>query len=119
MCSNGWKLDIQYYLFHGEYRIIKHIEIDEEYYLEFSLGFRYSNQIVLHISKYHHEKGATFATSNGLGKNKILDETCYKRKSVNKLAELTKDLDNDKLLEINKNTKVSTGYGIIVESEEF
>lgn len=55
----------------------------------------------------------------GMGKCKILDETPVNRKDVNKLILLTKELTNEKLLEINKNTPVATGYGLIVQSEDF
>lgn len=51
-------------------------------------------------------------------KSKVLDETSSKRKNVNNLITFTKNLNDEKLLDINKNTKVSGGYGLIVESEE-
>ena len=34
-CHNGWRLDTQYYLFHGEKILFKNIEIDEENYLRY------------------------------------------------------------------------------------
>lgn len=54
-----------------------------------------------------------------MGKKKILDETPVKRKDVNKLILLTKELTDEKLLEINNNTQVATGYGMILQSEDF
>lgn len=119
ICCNEWIFDTRYYLFHSENRLIKNIELDEENYLEFALGFNYDNQITLHISKYHHKKDEAFATSRGLGKSKMIDETKYKRKNINRLIEYTPHLGNEKLLEINKNTPISKGYGVIVASEEF
>lgn len=54
-----------------------------------------------------------------MGKKKILDETPVKRKDINKLILLTKELTDENLLEINKNTQVATGYGMITQSEDF
>ena len=97
----------------------KHIELDKENYLEFALLYNYKNQISLHISKFYHKQGEYFASSNGLGKSKVLNETAVKRKTVSNLIDLTSQLDNNKLMEINASTPVSKGYGIIQESEEF
>ena len=55
----------------------------------------------------------------GMGKKKILDETPVKRKDINKLILLTKELTDEKLLEINKSTPLATGYGMILQSEDF
>lgn len=54
-----------------------------------------------------------------MGKSKILDETPVKRKDLNKLILLTKELNDEKLLEINKNTGVAPAYGMILQSEDF
>lgn len=54
-----------------------------------------------------------------MGKNRILNEIPARRKDINKLIPLTKELTNENLLEINKNTPVATGYGIIMPSEDF
>ncbi len=118
-CMNDWKLDVDYFLFHNEKTLIKHIQLDNEHYLEFALRYNYRNQISLHISKFYHKQGEEFASTSGMGKSKILNETSVKRKNVNTLIEFTKTLTNDKLMEINKNTKVSSGYGLIVQNEEF
>ncbi len=118
-CNNGWKLDVDYYLFHNEKTLIKQIKLDEEHYLEFALRYNYKNQVSLHISKFYQEKGKDYSSTSGMGKSKILDEMPYKRKTVNNLIEYTKSLNNEKLLEINKNTRVSTGYGLIMPSENF
>ena len=29
-CANGWELDVQYFLFHGEKTLIKQIQLDDE-----------------------------------------------------------------------------------------
>lgn len=118
-CKNGWKLDVDYYLFHNEKTLLKIIKLDDEHFLEFSLRYNYKNQISLHISKFYKEKGKSYASTSGLGKSKVLDEIPYKRKNVSNLIEVTNSLDDEKLLEINKNTKPSSGYGMIMESEDF
>lgn len=117
-CMNDWKLDVEYYIYHKEKTLVKQIKIDDENYLEFALRYNYKNQISLHISKFFHEQGKYYATSNGLGKSKILDNTKVKRKNINDLIEYTKQLNDSELLEINKNTQV-TKNSIFVESEEF
>lgn len=119
MCSNEWIFDLQFFIYHNEKTLIKRIRVDEEHYLEFTLRYNYQNQIVLHISKFYHKPEDTFASTTGMGKSKILDETQAKRKNINDLIHLTKQLTNERLLEINKNTPLATGYGIIEQSEEF
>lgn len=118
-CSNGWQLDVQYYLFHNEKTLIKKIDIDNENYLEFALRYNYKNQISVHISKFYHKPNEDYASTSGMGKSAILDPMEYKRKNVNNLIAFTKTLNNEKLMEINKDTKVSSGYGLIMQSEEF
>lgn len=117
-CSNGWELDTQYLLFHNEKTLIKQIKLDDEHYLEFKLRYNYKNQITLHISKFYHKEGDFFATSNGLGKNKVLDGIEVKRKNVNDLIGFTKTLTDEELIEINENTEVTKSC-IFVASEEF
>lgn len=119
MCSNEWMLDVQYFHFHNEKTLIKRIRLDERNFLEYRLSYNSRNQICLHISKFTHEPQDEMASTSGMGKNKILVETPAKRKDVNKLILLTKDLTNERLLDINKNTPVATGYGLILQSEEF
>lgn len=118
-CSNDWRLDVQYFLFHSEKQLIKHIRLDDEHYLEFSLYFNYQNQIQLHISKFYHKQGDTFASSQGLGKHKILNEVQATRKNVNELIELTKSLTDDELMRINNVTEVTKSNGLFLESEAF
>lgn len=105
-CKNGWELDLRYFLYHNEKTLIKHISIGDEHYLEFKLNFNYKNQISLRISKFYHKAGDNFASSNGLGKQKILEETLAPRKSINKLIEFTKTLNDDELMKINSETDV-------------
>ena len=118
-CQNEWELDVHYFLFHNEKTLIKKIQKDDKHFLEFTLYFNSQNQISLRINKYEHESGTSHAKTHGLGKYKVLDETMHKRKNVNKLIEVTGDLNNEKLLEINDNTDVAKGYGLIVESDKF
>lgn len=117
-CSNEWRLDVEYYLFHNEKTLIKNITIDDEHYLQFRLSYNWKNQIALNISKYHHKKDDYFATSSGLGKSKILDSTEVKRKNVNSLIEFTHKLTDDELMKINSETDVIRS-SIIIASEEF
>ena len=117
-CSNEWGLDIQYFLYHNEKTLIKKIDLDEEHYLEFTLRYNYKNQISLHISKFHHKEGDYFASSTGLGKSRLLDNTEYSRKSVNNLIDFTKNLNDEELMTINAMTEV-TRTPIFVASEEF
>ena len=117
-CTNDWRLDVEYYLFHNEKTLIKHIKLDNEHYLEFALRYNYKNQISLHISKFHHKEGDYFASSQGLGKSKILDETQVTRKNVNNLIEFTNKLTDYECMRINAETQVTKSC-IFVASEEF
>ena len=83
-CKNNWELDIQYFIFHSEKTLKKIIELDTEHYLEFRIDYNYNNQITLFINKFYHKANDDFATSNGLGKKKILEESPAPRKSINK-----------------------------------
>ena len=105
-CQNGWELDIQYFIFHNEKTLKKIIELDAEHYLEFKIDYNYQNQIVLFINKFYHKLGEDYATSNGLGKKKILEETPASRKSINKLIEYTETLTDEQLMQINSETDV-------------
>ena len=117
-CKNDWSLDIQYYLFHNQKTLIKHIALNEEYYIQFKLNYNYKNQITLYFNKFHHKEGDYFATSSGLGKSKIIDEKQTTRKNINNLIELTEKLTDDELMLINSQTEV-TKSPIFVASEEF
>ena len=105
-CKNGWELDIQFFIFHNEKTLKKIIELDEEHYLEFKIDYNFKNQIVLFINKFYHKLGEDYATSNGLGKKKILEETPASRKSINKLIEYTETLTDEQLMQINSETDV-------------
>ena len=118
-CSNKWRLDTQYYLYHGEKRLINTIELDKENYLQFALCYNNQNQMILHISKFYHKQGENYASTSGLGKCKVLVETPVKRKNVNNLINYTNQLDHTRLLELNKSTPVSKSNGLILESEAF
>lgn len=117
-CSNDWRLDTEYYIFHNQKTLIKHIKLDNEHYLEFALRYNYKNQITLHISKFFHKQGDYFASSNGLGKSKIIDNSQATRKNVNNLIELTNGFTDEELMKINAETEVIKSP-IIVASEEF
>ncbi len=117
-CMNDWGLDVQYYIFHNEKILIKQIKLDDEHYLEFALRYNYKNQISLHISKFYHKQGDYFASSEGLGKSKILNETQATRKNLNNLIEFTNSLTDDECMRINAETPVTKSC-MFVESEEF
>lgn len=117
-CKNNWELDIQYFIFHSEKTLKKIIELDTEHYLEFRIDYNYNNQITLFINKFYHKANDDFATSNGLGKKKILEESPAPRKSINKLIEFTKTLTDDELMKINNETDVIRNI-MFVPSETF
>lgn len=118
-CWNGWELDLEYFMFHEESTLYKDIQISEDEFLRFRLEYNSQKQISLHISKYFQNDKGKVAVTTGLGKNKVLDETEHKRKSINKLVNLTKGLTNTNLLEINANTEVQKSFGMFQESEDF
>lgn len=118
-CRNDWQLDVQYCLMHGEKTLIKRIDLDEQNFLEFRLEYNSENQTQVRISKFFHKPEEVFATTSGMGKSKILDNTPVARKNINKLIEYTKELTNEKLLEINNNTETSKSNGMILQSEDF
>ena len=118
-CKNNWKFDTTYYIYHQEKTLIKRIIIDDESYLEFTLGYNYKNQIQINISKYYNQKHIGTSTSESLGKSKVLEETSYKRKGINNLIIKTQNLTDDELLKINTETKVDSGYEIIMPSSVF
>ena len=117
-CLNDWGLDVQYYIFHNEKTLIKQIKLDDKYFLEFALRYNYKNQISLHISKFYHKQGDYFASSEGLGKSKILNETQATRKNLNNLIEFTNSLTDDECMRINAETPVTKSC-MFVASEEF
>ena len=112
-CSNGWVMNVLYYSSFGEKTLIKRITLDEKNFLEFTLSYNSDNQISLRISKYSHEPNETFAVSTGLGKSVILDETQAKRKSVNNLIAFTEKLTDEKLLELEKDSKEENIKGVV------
>lgn len=105
-CKNNWKFDVTYFKFHQEKTLIKRIKIDDESYLEFKLNYNSKNQIYLHISKFYTQKHIGTATTEGMGKSKVLEEISYKRKGINNLIIKTPSLTDDELLKINAKAKV-------------
>lgn len=116
-CENNWKLDIQYLVFHNEKQLYKIIELDQKHYLQFELSYDWNNQIILRISKYYHREGDSFASSNGLGKKKILTES-QNRKNINNLIEYTYKFTDEELMKINSETEVIKS-SIVMASENF
>lgn len=118
-CSNGWKVHYLSYVSNNQKYLYKQIKIDDNSYLEFLLDYNSNNQICLYIRKYEYLKGTDgLATSEGLGKNRILDQTKYNRKVFNKLINFTTKLTDEELLRINSITDVTKVVGII-ESDNF
>ena len=62
--------------------------------------------------------GDYFASSKGLGKSRILDETQVTRKNINNLITFTENLTDNECIRINAETQVTKSC-IFVASEEF
>ena len=99
-CKNNWQLDVKYFLMYKEKVLVKRIELDEQNFLEFLLRYTTENKVEIRINKFFHKPNEEIATSSGIGKTVIVDETAVKRRNINKLAEYTKELTDEKLLEI-------------------
>lgn len=115
-CSNGWVLDTFYYAGFGEKTLQKRVKIDNQHFFEFKLRYNSNNQVELHISKYFQETDDTLPVTSGLGKNIILEEIPVKRKSVNNLTAITEKMTEQKLLELEQETK-ETESDIIKRSQ--
>lgn len=118
-CSNNWKFDIPYFVYHSEKTLIKKLKVDDTGYLEFRLYYNNENQITLHISKFEYARDGETLTTEGLGKITTLDLKRHKRRIFNNLIAFTDKLTDDELLKINAETKVSEGYGLILQSKNF
>lgn len=101
-CKNGWKFDVIYFVYHQEKTFIKRIKLQNEGYLEFRIYYNNENQVALHISKFIYTQDKTCATTEGLGKIIIIDNTKYARKNINNLIIVTARLTDEKLLQINE-----------------
>ena len=112
-CSNGWILDSLYYSSFGEKILIKQITLDEQNFLEFKLSYNSDNQIYLGTREFFQETKEKMPVSTGLGKSVILDETQAKRKSVNNLIAFTEELTDEKLFELEKDSKETDSKGVV------
>ena len=106
-CKNGWKFDIVYFVYYTEKTFIKKIKQNNEGYLEFRIYYNNENQVALHISKFTYISDKTCATTEGLGKITIIDNTKYARKNINNLIIITARLTDEELLKINSEIKES------------
>lgn len=118
-CSNGWFLDVEFYLLYEIKDLIKQIELDPKNYLQFRLSYNDSQQVTLSIEKYFHKENDKLAVTSGTDKRVIVEKAPAKRKSLDNLIKFTRILNNEKLMKINNSTKVSSGYGVIINIEEF
>lgn len=114
-CSNDWRLNRELYIYHEEKALTKQIDIDNENYIEFTIRYNSKRQIILTISKYYHKQNERLAVTSGADKRIMLEETPVKRKNVNNLINYTKELTENKLLEL-KNSK-ETEVKRILQSE--
>lgn len=105
-CKNGWELDVSYLLYHQEKTFIKIIKLENEGYLEFRIYYNREKQVALHIRKFTYKDNESCATTEGLGKVAIVNETKYSKKKVNNLIMVTGRLTVEELLKIDKETKV-------------
>lgn len=115
-CENDFKLDLQYYVTWGEYKLYKLIEKEEQnHYHNFRLGYREHKEIktnewgckypvydgtydiVLNYNTSYHENGMLI--TNGLGKDYTL-KTNITRKTIKELQNITKELTQEKLFEM-------------------
>ena len=118
-CKNGWKFDVTYFIYHQEKTFIKRIKLESEGYLEFRIYYNNQNQIAFHISKFSYIQDKACATTEGLGKITVIDNTKYTRKNINNIIIVTARLTDEELLKINSETKVSEGGGLFLSSNEF
>lgn len=114
-CSNDWRLNRELYIFHQEKALTKQIDIDNENYTEFTIRYNSKRQIILTISRYYHKQNERLAVTSGAYKRIILEETAFKRKSVNNLIAFTGKLTASKLLELEKSKE--TEVKRILQSE--
>lgn len=114
-CSNDWRLNRELYIYHEEKALTKQIDIDNENYIEFTIRYNSKRQIILTISKYYHKKNQRLAVTSGVAKRIMLEETPVKRKNVNNLINYTKELTENKLLELEKSKE--TEVKRILQSE--
>lgn len=118
-CSNNWKFDIPYFVYHSEKTLIKKLKLDDIRYLEFRLYYNNENQITLHICNYKYARDGQTAATEGLGKITTLDLKKHKRRIFNNLIAFTDKLTDDELLQINAETKTSSASGLILQSKDF
>lgn len=100
-CKNSWRFDVLYFVYHTEKTFIKRIKLENDGYLEFRIYYNSENQVALHISKFSYIQDKACATTEGLGKITVIDNTKYTRKNINNLIIVTARLTDEELLKIN------------------
>lgn len=113
--SNGFHLDIQFWVTHGEKQAAKSITLDDEttlvatltYCRSYSIehtayGQQYNvpngkSHIALHLSVWHCKPGAEVATSHGLGQWITVSED-MPRRTFSAIQKLTANYDDDTIM---------------------
>lgn len=115
-CSNGWIMDVSFFLTHNEKTLVKDIKLSETeilraklWFTEVREGYHYTGLIVpqLHLSLYKTSADSIFMTSHGLG-NFVAIKDCeqVKRRNLKVLQTLTERFTDDELIKIyNEKTK--------------
>lgn len=109
-CSNGFKLDLMYYLAYKEYALDKYVQIDGDRYVHYRLVYRDNwtqkqsaygctypvhdgtKKVVLNVNSCLHQNG--FMVSNGLGVDYVL-ESGLTRETIKGLQEWSSKVDDD------------------------
>lgn len=104
-CSNNWKFNIVFWVYHSQKTLFKKLKIDDTGFFEFSLSYNSENQIILHIDKFNYIKDVETAICEEKGKNIILDKTPNRRRNIKKLIDITEQLTDEQLLKLNTETK--------------
>lgn len=114
-CANGFKLDLMYFITWGEYKLERLIEIGQNKYDNFRLGFRehkefktneygckypvYDGTYDIVLNYNTSIKEDKMLITNGLGKE-ITFLSGLNRKTIKSLQDLTKILNDTKLEEL-------------------
>lgn len=96
-CSNSWKFDTTFFVFHSVKSLFKKLKVDNTGYFEFRIYYNNQNQITLNIKRFDYKDNVTVA---GETKSIILDKTEVKRRNNSKLLDMTEKLTDEILLKL-------------------